>query len=41
MKNQYEDIKRYYPDDIVLFQRGNFFQAYNEDAHFIRKYIDV
>ncbi|CAD8081867.1 unnamed protein product [Paramecium sonneborni] len=38
---QYQDIKKDYPHDLVLLQKGNFFLAYQEDAHFIRNYIDL
>ncbi|CAD8061923.1 unnamed protein product [Paramecium primaurelia] len=38
---QYQEIKKDYQQDLVLLQRGNFFLAYQDDAHFIRKYIDL
>ncbi|CAK70083.1 unnamed protein product (macronuclear) [Paramecium tetraurelia] len=41
LEAQYQEIKKDYQQDLVLLQRGSFFLAYSEDAHFIRRYIDL
>ena len=37
----YNDIKHDHPDDIVLFQVGDFFEMYGEDAKTASKLLDL
>ncbi|HOD90163.1 MAG TPA: hypothetical protein PKL87_00510, partial [Thermotogota bacterium] len=37
----YNDIKHEHPDDIVLFQVGDFFEMYDEDAKTAAKLLDL
>lgn len=37
----YNDIKHDHPDDIVLFQVGNFFEMYGEDAKTVSESLDL
>ena len=38
---QYEDIKQNFPDTIVFFQLGDFYEAFNEDAKNISKVLNI
>lgn len=39
--NTYNDIKHDHPDDIVLFQVGDFFEMYGEDAKAAARLLDL
>ena len=39
--NAYNDIKHDHPDDIVLFQVGDFFEMYGEDAKVAARELDL
>ena len=39
--NRYNDIKHDHPDDIVLFQVGDFFEMYGEDARTAARLLDL
>ena len=39
--NAYNDIKHDHPDDIVLFQVGDFFEIYGEDAKNAARHFDL
>lgn len=39
--NNYNDIKQEHPNDIVLFQVGDFFEMYGEDAKTAAKLLDI
>ncbi len=41
MMRQWSDIKRAYPDCIVLFRLGDFYEAFNEDAGRVAEICDV
>ncbi len=41
MDEQYEKIKNEYPDYIVLFRLGDFFEAFNEDAINLSKVLGI
>ncbi|MFW9857065.1 MAG: DNA mismatch repair protein MutS [Candidatus Thorarchaeota archaeon] len=38
---QYERIKRDYPDTIVFFQLGDFYETFNEDAKITSKVLEI
>ncbi len=38
---QYEDIKKDYPDTIVFFQLGDFYETFNDDAKIISKALNI
>ncbi len=38
---QYEDIKKNFPDTIVFFQLGDFYEAFNKDAQLISKVLNI
>ncbi|MHA1976435.1 MAG: DNA mismatch repair protein MutS [Candidatus Hodarchaeales archaeon] len=38
---QYEDIKQNFPDTIVFFQLGDFYEAFNDDAKSISKVLNI
>ncbi len=39
--NAYNDIKEHHPDSIVLFQMGDFFEMYGEDARTAAEMLDL
>ena len=41
LMDAYNDIKHERPDDIVLFQVGDFFEMYGEDAKTVAKLLDL
>ncbi len=41
LMDAYNDIKHEHPDDIVLFQVGDFFETYGEDAKTAAKLLDL
>ena len=38
---QYEDIKKNYPDTIVFFQLGDFYEVFYEDAKLVSKKLNI
>ena len=38
---QYYNIKRNHPDTIVLFQLGDFYETFHEDAKIASKVLDI
>lgn len=38
---QYSEIKRQYPDVIVFFRLGDFYEAFNEDARIAAQELDL
>ncbi len=41
VRKQYLDIKSQYPDAIVFFRLGDFYETFDEDAHTISKELDI
>ncbi len=41
MRRQYLEIKRQYPDAIVLFRLGDFYETFDEDAKIVAQVCDV
>ncbi len=41
MRHQYLQIKKQYPDTIVLFRLGDFYETFDEDAKIISKACDI
>jgi DNA mismatch repair protein MutS len=41
MMEQYTDFKQQYPDKIVLFRMGDFFETFNEDAKIASKVLNI
>ncbi|MGC8838180.1 MAG: DNA mismatch repair protein MutS, partial [Anaerolineae bacterium] len=41
MRRQYLEIKRQYPDAIVLFRLGDFYETFDEDARIVAQVCDV
>lgn len=41
MRRQYLQIKKQYPDTIVLFRLGDFYETFDEDAKIISKACDI
>jgi DNA mismatch repair protein MutS len=41
MMEQYTDFKEQYPDKIVLFRMGDFFETFNEDAKIASKVLNI
>ena len=41
MRRQYLEIKRQYPDAIVLFRLGDFYETFDEDAQVVAQVCDV
>lgn len=41
LRQQYLDFKREYPDAILLFQLGDFFEAFDEDAEIIARELEL
>jgi DNA mismatch repair protein MutS len=41
MRRQYLEIKRQYPDAIVLFRLGDFYETFDEDAKIVSQVCDV
>ena len=41
VRRQYLDIKKQYPDAIVFFRLGDFYETFDEDAHTISKELDI
>ncbi len=41
LRQQYLDIKRQYPDTIVFFRLGDFYETFDEDARITSKELDI
>ena len=41
MRHQYLEIKRQYPDTIVLFRLGDFYETFDDDAKLVAQVCDV
>jgi DNA mismatch repair protein MutS len=41
MRQQYLDIKRQYPDTILLFRLGDFYETFDDDARLVAQVCDV
>jgi len=41
VRRQYLDIKRQYPDAIVFFRLGDFYETFDEDAHIVSRELDI
>jgi DNA mismatch repair protein MutS len=41
VRRQYLEIKRNYPDTILFFRLGDFYETFDEDAHTISKILDI
>jgi DNA mismatch repair protein MutS len=41
IRRQYLDIKRQYPDTILFFRLGDFYETFDEDAHTVSKVLDI
>ncbi|RMF08542.1 MAG: DNA mismatch repair protein MutS, partial [Candidatus Neomarinimicrobiota bacterium] len=41
LMRQYEEIKRQYPDTLVLFRMGDFFETFNEDAKITSRILGI
>lgn len=41
MMEQYEAIKQRYPDAILFFRLGDFYEMFNEDAHICSRELDL
>jgi len=41
VRRQYLEIKRRYPDSILLFRYGDFYEAFDEDAHTVSRELGI
>jgi len=41
MRRQYLEVKRRYPQAIVLFRLGDFYEAFDEDAHLVARELGI
>jgi len=41
IRQQYLDIKRQYPDAIVFFRLGDFYETFDADAHIVAEQLDI
>ena len=41
MRRQYLQIKKQYPDTIVLFRLGDFYETFDEDAKVVAQACDI
>ncbi|MHA1247242.1 MAG: DNA mismatch repair protein MutS [Candidatus Thorarchaeota archaeon] len=41
MQRQYLELKRQYPDSILMFRLGDFYEMFNEDAKIASKILDI
>ena len=41
VRRQYLDIKRRYPDCILLFRLGDFYDTFDEDAKVVARDLDI
>src|ERR671937_1116981 len=41
IRRQYVELKRQRPDAILLFRLGDFYEAFEDDAHLIARVLDI
>ena len=41
VRRQYLDIKNQYPDSIIFFRLGDFYETFDEDAQIVSKVLDI
>ena len=41
IRQQYLDVKRNYPDAIVFFRLGDFYETFDADAHIVAEQLDI
>src|SRR5947209_1412120 len=41
IRRQYLDLKRQRPDAVLLFRLGDFYEAFEDDAHLIARVLDI
>ncbi len=41
VRRQYLDIKKQYPDSIIFFRLGDFYETFDEDAHIVSRVLDI
>ncbi len=41
IRRQYLEIKRQYPDAILFFRLGDFYETFDEDAHTVSRVLDI
>jgi DNA mismatch repair protein MutS len=41
VRRQYLDIKKRYPDSIIFFRLGDFYETFDEDAHTVSQALDI
>ena len=41
IRQQYLDVKRSYPDAIVFFRLGDFYETFDADAHIVAEQLDI
>jgi DNA mismatch repair protein MutS len=41
LRRQYEELKRQHPDCVLLFQLGDFFKCFEDDAHILARTCGV
>jgi DNA mismatch repair protein MutS len=41
IRQQYLDIKRQYPDAILFFRLGDFYETFDADAHLVAEHLDI
>jgi DNA mismatch repair protein MutS len=41
VRRQYLDIKKQYPDSIIFFRLGDFYETFDEDAHTVSQALDI
>ena len=41
VRRQYLSIKQRYPDAIVLFRLGDFYETFDDDAHLASRELDI
>ncbi len=41
VRRQYLDIKRQYPNAILFFRLGDFYETFDEDAHIVARELDI
>ena len=41
VRRQYLDIKNQYPDAIIFFRLGDFYETFDEDAQIVSRVLDI
>ena len=41
LRQQYLDIKKQYPDALLFFRLGDFYETFDEDAHKAAEALDI